>query len=216
MVLGLVRLIDAKDIGVAQLIWLWCCPTWAQKQAKNAFYVFLGCFWAYVKQPHSHIDWATPMPFKSINPINPRTNPWNFQKKILRIGWAGKWVFFESAILIFFFQRFFFLPHLNENKQPFDMRYPFFSALWMVSLESWKRGCPNYMHTTLSYRKFDFTDFVQDSLHCNMSIIVFWLPTSKRLLETKKKPEGIDLLINVKILLRLLKYRGRGCLALMK
>ena len=155
------------------------------------------------------------MRFAWINFTNPRINPWNFQKKILRIGWAGKWVFFESAILIFYFQRFFFAS--SQWKQAaLWYEVSFFSALWMVSLESWKRGCPNYMHTTLSYRKFDFTDFVQDSLHCNMSIIVFWLPTSTRLLETKEKPEGIDLLINVKILLRLLKYRGRGCLALMK
>ena len=139
-----------------------------------------------------------------------------FSKKNIEDWLSWKMSFFWVGHFDFFFPKIFFLPHLNENKQPFDMRYPFFSALWMVSLESWKRGCPNYMHTTLSYRKFDFTDFVQDSLHCNMSIIVFWLPTSKRLLETKKKPEGIDLLINVKILLRLLKYRGRGCLALMK
>jgi hypothetical protein len=27
----------------------------AQKQAKNAFFVFLGCFWAYGGQPHNHI-----------------------------------------------------------------------------------------------------------------------------------------------------------------
>jgi hypothetical protein len=64
--------------------------------------VFLGCFWAYVRQPHDHIGWATPMPFASINSTNPRTNPWNFHEKTLRIGGAGKWGFFESAILNFF------------------------------------------------------------------------------------------------------------------
>ena len=64
-----------------------------QKQAKNAFFVFFGCFWAYVGQPHDHIGWATSMPFASINPTNPRTNPWNFWKKILRIGGAGKLTF---------------------------------------------------------------------------------------------------------------------------
>ena len=35
----------------------------------------LSCFWAYVGQPHNHRSWATPMPFTSINPINPRANP---------------------------------------------------------------------------------------------------------------------------------------------
>ena len=83
LVLGLVGLIDANGIDVAQLIWSWDCPTWAQKQAKIAFFVFLGCFWAYVVQPHNHIGWATSMPFTSINSTNPRTNPWNFYRNIL-------------------------------------------------------------------------------------------------------------------------------------
>ena len=43
-------------------------------------------FWAYVGQPHGHIGWATSMPLVSINPINPKTNPWNFHEKVLRIG----------------------------------------------------------------------------------------------------------------------------------
>ena len=45
------------------------------------------------------------MPFASINSTNPRTNPWNFHEKILRIGGAGKWGFFEAAILNLFFQK---------------------------------------------------------------------------------------------------------------
>ena len=70
-----------------------------------AFFVFLCCFWAYVGQSHDYIDWATPMPFASNNSTNPRTNPENFHEKISRIGGAGKWGFFESAILIFFFKK---------------------------------------------------------------------------------------------------------------
>ena len=101
LVLGLVELIDAKGIGVAQLIWWWGCPTYAQKQAKNAFFVFLDCFWAYVGQPHHHISWATPMPFASINSTNPRTDPWKFHEKILRIGGAGKWDFLSRPFWIF-------------------------------------------------------------------------------------------------------------------
>ena len=105
LVLGLVELIDAKGIGVSQLIWSWGCPTEAQKQPKNTKNTFFACFWAYVGQPHNHISWATPMPFASINSTNPRTNPWNFHEKILRIGGAGKWGFFEAAILNLFFQK---------------------------------------------------------------------------------------------------------------
>ena len=49
------------------------------------------------------------MPFASINFTNPRTNPWNFHKKISRIGDFEKRRFFESAIFfrILFFS---FLP----------------------------------------------------------------------------------------------------------
>ena len=66
-------------------------------------FVFVGCFCPYVGQPHDHIGWATSMPFASINPTNPRTNPWNFHKKILRIGDFEKRPFWKSAILDFFF-----------------------------------------------------------------------------------------------------------------
>ena len=45
------------------------------------------------------------MLFASNNPTNPRTDPWNFHKKILRIDRVEKWPIFESAILIFFFQK---------------------------------------------------------------------------------------------------------------
>ena len=119
-VLGLVGLNDAKGIDVAQCMWPWGCPTYALKQAKNGFFVFFGCFRAYVGQPHGHTRWAIPMPFTSINPTNPRTNPWNFYEQILKIGGAGKWGFFVSAILNFFFpKKFFFSLHCNENQSTF-------------------------------------------------------------------------------------------------
>ena len=86
LVLGLVDLIDAKGIEVAQ-------PALAPKQPKNTKNAFFACFWAYVGQPHNHIDWATSMPFASINPTHPRTNPRNFHEKILRIGKALKMTF---------------------------------------------------------------------------------------------------------------------------
>jgi hypothetical protein len=67
-----------------------------------------ACFWAYIGQPHDHIGWATSMSFASINPTNPRTNPWNFHKFFLRIGdlkkkiWAGHFEIFFSKKKNFF------------------------------------------------------------------------------------------------------------------
>jgi hypothetical protein len=55
LVLGLVELIDAKGIDVTQPILLRDSPAKAQKQAKNAFFAFLGCFCAYVRQRHDPI-----------------------------------------------------------------------------------------------------------------------------------------------------------------
>ena len=63
---------------------------------------FFACFWPYVGQSHGHIGWAKSMSFASINLDNPRTNPWNFHKKFLRIGDFEKWPFWKTAILIFF------------------------------------------------------------------------------------------------------------------
>ena len=112
-------------------MWSWGCPTYAQKQAKNVFFVFSGCFWAYVGQPHDHISWVTPIPFASINPTNPRTTPWKFHEKILRIGRAGKWGFFEAAILNFLSRPFwiFFLLHLCEKSSPFIWSIIFFCTM---------------------------------------------------------------------------------------
>jgi hypothetical protein len=105
LVLRSVGLIDAKGIDLAQCIWPWGCPTYAPKQAKSAFFWFLALFWAYVGLPDGHIGWAKSMPFASFNLTNPRTNPVNFHKIILRIGDFEKWPFFESAVLNFFFQK---------------------------------------------------------------------------------------------------------------
>ena len=41
------------------------------------------------------------MLFASINSTNPRTNPWNFYKKILRIGDFEKWPFEKRPFWIF-------------------------------------------------------------------------------------------------------------------
>ena len=83
------------------------------------------------------------MPFVSIYSIHPRTNPWNFHEKILRIGGAGKWHFFGFWLLGFSKKNVLFFP--NENQLGFHMRYHLhISAVWMVSSESWKILHPNY------------------------------------------------------------------------
>ena len=74
----------------------------AQKQAKN---VCLGFFWAYVRQPHDHIGWATSIPFASINGFHPRTNPWNFWKwelAVLKVLSRKFWFFFFKKICFCF------------------------------------------------------------------------------------------------------------------
>ena len=119
LVLGLVGLIDAKGNDVAQPIWPWGCPTWAQKWPKNTKNAFFACFWAHVGQPHGHIGWATSLPFASINPTNPRTNPWNFGRNCSAFGDVEKLSFFESAILNFFFQKKkknLLYPHENKSQ----------------------------------------------------------------------------------------------------
>ena len=40
-----------------------------------------------------------------------------------------------------------------------------------------------------SYRKFYFTDFVQNSFHCNMDITIFDPRVYERLLEAKNSPQ---------------------------
>ena len=80
------------------------------------------------------------MPFASINPTNPRTNPWNFHKKILRIGDFEKWPFFESAILNFFFEKkkffFCFIPMKISHKLCVRMAVTQFLLLWWFTAKN--------------------------------------------------------------------------------
>ena len=99
------------------------------------------------------------MPFASINPTNPRTNPWKFHEKILRIGGAGKWVFFWVGHFDFFFSQFFFLLHLNENKQTFHMRCHFFLHYAWFLQNLGKETVRTNMHTTVKRSKREFCQF---------------------------------------------------------
>ena len=82
-----------------------------------------------------YVGWATSMPFASINSTNPRTNPWNFHKKILRIGDFEKLSFFESAILIFFC----FIPMKISHKLCVRMDGTQFLLLWWFTAKN-ERG----------------------------------------------------------------------------
>ena len=64
------------------------------------------------------------MPFKSMNPTNPRTNLWNFHENFLRIEGVENLSFsFDLAILDFFFQKKKknILLHPHENQSTFIM-----------------------------------------------------------------------------------------------
>ena len=114
------------------------------------------------------MGWAKSIPFVSINPTNPRTNPWNFHEKILRIGGAGKRGFFEAAILNFLSRPFWFFFCFISVKNPALLyEVSFFSALWMVFPESWKRSCPNfYAHDCTLYVKLDCIPNVSPAVLC--------------------------------------------------
>ena len=103
----------------------------SSKTDKKCVFCVFRLFWAYVGQPHDHISWAKPMPFASNNSTNPRTDPWEFHQKILRIGGAGKWGFFEAAILNFLSRPFwnFFLLHLCEKSSPLIWGIIFFCTM---------------------------------------------------------------------------------------
>ena len=66
------------------------------------------------------------MPFASFNSTNPRTNPWNFHKKILRIGDFEKWPFLSRPFCFCFQKKNFVLFFSNEENLGFHMRYHFF------------------------------------------------------------------------------------------
>ena len=89
------------------------------------------------------MGWEKSMPFTSINPTHSRTNPWNFHAKILRIGGAKKWGFFEASILNFLGRWILFCFISVKKSSPFIWGI-FFSALWMFFPESWRRSCPNF------------------------------------------------------------------------
>ena len=118
-----------------------------KKEVKNAFFMFLPFFWAYVRQPDNHIGWATSMPFASIYSTYPKTNPRNFSKITLRIGGAGKWHFLVFWFLvIWFFKKEKRNP--NETQLGFHMSYHLFLHSGWFLLNHGKDFIRTNMHTT--------------------------------------------------------------------
>ena len=118
---------------------------------------FFSLFWAYGGQPHDHISWAKPMPFASINSTKPRNDPWEFHEKILRIGGAGKWGFFEAAILNFYVGHFdFFFASFHWKMQPISMRDHFFLHYGWFFQNLRKEAVRTFMHTTVDAMEWEF------------------------------------------------------------
>ena len=128
------------------------------------------CFWAYVGQPHDHRDWATSMPFASINPTNPRTNLRNFRGKILRIDGFDNLTFFWKAILIFFFckKMFFFFSYPMEE----TLRKGPFKRHWIMDCYVPHEVTKNLV--LKNYRRmvaFWFCSFIKWTLNCRVNSI---------------------------------------------
>ena len=78
---------------------------------------FLAIKRLYSGQPDNHIGWASSMPFASMNPTNPTTNPWNFGGNCSAFGGGWKTQFFLIGHFDFFFKK--KLLHSHENKSKF-------------------------------------------------------------------------------------------------
>ena len=156
-------------------MWSWGCPTLAQKWLKNTKNPFFPCFRPYVGQPHSHIGWAKSMPFTSINPTNPRTDPWNFHEKILRIGGAGKWGFFEAAILNFLSRPFwiFFLLHLCEKSSHF-----IWGIIFFCTMDSFSRILEKKLSELLCTRLYMFNFSINSHNNVVFTIYVKKFPST--------------------------------------
>ena len=81
---------------------------------------------------------------------NPRTNPWNFHKKILIYGWAGKWGFLSRPFWIFWGGHFeFFFASSLWKKQPIHIRYHLFLHYGWFFQNLGKEAVRTFMHTTV-------------------------------------------------------------------
>ena len=112
----------------------------SKTSSKTGKKCIFGVFWQFQR--------LCQMPFASINSTNPRTNPLNVHKRILRVGGAGKSSSQAAARLY---------------------ELSFISALWMVSSESWKRLHPSnwYMRRLSLLREADCSGIFSSSTYRN-------------------------------------------------
>ena len=122
----------------------------------------LVLFWAYVGQPDGHIGWVTLMPFASTNSTNPRTNPWNFHEKILRI-WLSFWIYFFRFLSSFFASS-------NEKKQPIHMRYHFFVHHEWFLQNLGKEAVWTNIYTTVTCASGQKNIFSLEEMNCEIMI----------------------------------------------
>ena len=88
----------------------------SSKTGKKMHFWCFRLFWGLCQTASQPYRLSHVMPFASINSTNPRTNLWNFHKKILRIGGVVKWPFFRRPFWFFFFsKKNFFLLFSYEN-----------------------------------------------------------------------------------------------------
>ena len=110
--------------------------------------MFLPLFWAYVVQPDNHMGWTTSMPFASIYSMYPRTNQWNFRKKILRIDSVENLTFLCRPFWIFSFN-FFFLLYPYSNLSLFMWFQGWDEILMITLISSKKLGVYRNMNITV-------------------------------------------------------------------
>ena len=107
------------------------------------------------------------MPFASINPTNPRTNPWNFHKKIfwelaiLKNGHFEKRPFWKKI-----FKFFFFLLHLHEN-QPKLLGYQGWVEILMIILV-YSKVCVIICYTVYAIHTLIYSQPIYFSGYLNM------------------------------------------------
>ena len=93
------------------------------KTGNNAFFVFLGHFWAYFGQSHNRIGWATSMPFTSINSIKAKSNPWNFRQKYWELVELENDIMYSFLFLVTGFFKSFFINAKTKLSYEVQQKY---------------------------------------------------------------------------------------------
>ena len=129
-------------------------------------------------QSLNHIGWATLMPFASINPTNPRTNPWNFKNWRF---WKSQY-FFNLAIF-----NFLCLIPMKTNQSSFVSKNgsKFWSSQkWQDLLTQTKHYAPECMSSTflqyivkstplnVVWKWFQFLYVLNYEIHFNCSLVI--------------------------------------------